>query len=121
MTNAGRFKQRVIVEQLISEPTPPARLDVTDDANWETYITRYAEVVETTGREYHNNDTTRAHITHRITMIFDSETRKITPKMRIRWEDTYAGETLTRKLNIEHRLFSKDARMVVQLQCQEVL
>lgn len=119
--SSGRMNRRVTIEELKPSPAAPSRLDPTEDANWKPYATRWAEVVETTGREYHHNDAVQADVSHRVTLIFDSLTRNITTAMRVKWVDTFAGESVTRVLNIVNRVFSKAPRMVVQLQCKELL
>lgn len=119
--NSGRFDKRVTIQKLKTTPDPPARLDPTDDDSWETYATRWAEIVETTGREYEHSDKVQSDVTHRVTLMFDSLTRSIQTAMRVRWIDTYDGEDVVRKLNIENRVISKSPRMVVQLQCKELI
>lgn len=83
--NAGRFRERITVEQKSGTP---------DAANvrtgWSTYCSRRAEVTAMSGREGMLGRQVQATADYLITVRDDATTRAITPRMQVVWK----GKTL---------------------------
>ena len=86
MIAAGRFRTAAVVERVRSDATPgdDGKIDLSNDANWETYIERRVELLSVTMRESVYAQRPVAAGTMRITTWRDCETDAITPKMRVR-------------------------------------
>lgn len=110
---AGTLREVVTVQKLVDSPTTDAtgRIDKSDPSNWETYITRYAEVAERSSREFYFAQQTNQALTELITLRADSETRLITSEMRVSWR--------SRTLNIDGPPIEMERRTKIQLQCVE--
>ncbi len=68
-------------------------VDESLDSNWENFTKQWASVNPANSREFFRGAQVAADVTHQVEMLFNSESSRITPKMRI----VYKGG---RKLNI---------------------
>lgn len=107
------LRHRITVQQLKSTATPDANneIDQTDDANWEAFVSRRAEFKSRGGSERFASDMIQAGQTHRVYLRSDSETRAITPAMRLVFG--------SRKFNILAAVDEDEARRWVVLDVVE--
>lgn len=80
---------------------------------WSTYAIRYADVLPSSGREY---VTAQQRYAEEITLLrlrYDSTTKNISPKMRVKYGDRF--------LNIESALNDNDRNKSIQLLCREAV
>jgi SPP1 family predicted phage head-tail adaptor len=90
-------------------------VDHTDADNWKLYAQRKAEVIAATGREFVSGEKVAADISHMVLMYYDSKTKDITPKMRIK---TVVDEKI---LEIETAYPRGNQRREMVCQCKEVV
>lgn len=83
-----RLNRRVVVQKVKASPTLDTNNEVnlTLDANWETYATRWAAFKSRGGSERFASDMIQAGQTHRISLRSDAATRAITPGMRVSYD-----------------------------------
>lgn len=83
-----QLKVRVTVQKVKDSPTRDTNneIDLTLDANWETYATRSAAFKTRGGSERFASDMIQAGQTHRVYVRSDSTTRAITPAMRLSYD-----------------------------------
>ena len=112
---AGRFRTPGSVERVKSSATPDetGKVDLTSDANWETYWSGRLEDIPVTANERIYANQPVADITNRITLRRDSTTVAITPRMRVR-----IG---SRKLNITKSIGVGNPPRLIELSCVEVV
>jgi len=67
------------------------QVDPTDDANWETVDSRWAEFKSLGGSERFASEHIQAGQTHRVTMRFDRTTAAVTPADRLKMGDRKFG------------------------------
>lgn len=106
---AGKYRTRVVVEQ----PT-----NVVGDYNdpqvtWATYIARWSELDTGSGREFVRAQQVIPELTAVVRMRSDTETRAITPRMRIKYGSRY--------LNIAAAYEESEMRQEVVLWATEVV
>lgn len=110
---AGAYDQRITIQQLKVDATPDAfgAVDGSDNGNWETYIQRWAAVEPVTGREQLRGGQTTPIGLYRLRLRSDSETRAVSPAMRISWSG--------RILNIESVLDRHAQKREVEITAKE--
>ena len=83
---AGKYTERITVER---------KSDATDAAGvrteWEFFVTRRADVDAISGRESILHRQVAGTVDYLITLRDDSDTRQITPKMRVVWDEVTLG------------------------------
>jgi SPP1 family predicted phage head-tail adaptor len=82
---AGVRNDLVSVKRLKSSAVPDAsgHVDESDPANWETFTKQWCSVNPRGSREFFRGQQVAADITHQVEMLFNSDSNKITTKMRI--------------------------------------
>lgn len=84
---AGELRTRVVIER------KPTSLDAQgwpdfEEGSWITVCERWAKVEHLQGRELDQARAVQADISTRVTMRYDSETKEITPDMRVCVKET---------------------------------
>lgn len=112
-SRAGKYDRRVTIQQIKSAASQNGygEVDKTDANQWETYATRWANVVPQSGAESTQAKQVVARGTHTVFLRSDSLTRAITTKMRLLHGSVY--------LNIEDVHDAESALREVRLQCTE--
>lgn len=77
----GNYRDRIEIEE---PKTADDWVDHTDPNQWRLFATRKAEAVAATGREFVSGEKVAADISHMVLMHYDSKTKHITPRMRIK-------------------------------------
>lgn len=95
MGESARYDTEIVIQKLIDNPTSDrtGKPDLSDDDNWETFITRHGEYRAITGMERVYGGKTTTDVTHRITIRDDPESRTITGKNRLSIDGTIHGIT----------------------------
>lgn len=111
--NSGNFNRRVTVQQIESNPETDAHgeVDLTNEANWETYAVRWAEIQSEGGKEFWKVNKVNAEVSHLIRIPYDRLTLGIDSKMRIRLGD--------RTINIVSVVDPDERHEVIEMQCKE--
>jgi SPP1 family predicted phage head-tail adaptor len=111
----SRFRTPAVIERPDPEATADetGKVDLADDANWETYSTVRIELLAVTANERVYAQQPVGDITHRVTMRHNVLTASITPRMRVR-----VG---TRKLNITRAIEVGNPARLIELSCTEVV
>ena len=111
---SGRFNKRVTIQQLkTGVEDANNQTDVTDSNNWQTYATRWMELIPKGGREFRYAQQQEADLTHLVRFISDSTTRGITPQMRILFG--------SRVLNIVDSYDTDGRKQIQECKCIEVV
>jgi SPP1 family predicted phage head-tail adaptor len=108
-----KLRNRITVEQVKESPTVDGNdeVNLTLDANWETYITRDCAFESLSGTERFASEAIQAGQTHRIWLRSDSYSRAITTRMRVQFEG--------RKFNILAAVDKNEERLWVRLDVAE--
>jgi SPP1 family predicted phage head-tail adaptor len=106
-TSAAQYKTRVTIQQPVETVNAISEFTQT----WETYIERWAEVLPSGGREFQAALSTNPMLQSIVRLRSDTETRAITPKMRISFND--------RTLNIDAVFDERDGWRQVVIHCSE--
>lgn len=111
--NPRRFRHRMDVQRLKDSPPEDdfGGVDKSRDDVWEPYITRWFEIRPVTGREAMRGGQTTPINQMRLYTVSDTETRCITPDMRIVWNG--------RKLNIESSIDLGGMNREIEIVCKE--
>jgi SPP1 family predicted phage head-tail adaptor len=81
---AGVRNDLVTVQRLkIQPPDAGGHIDESNPANWETFTKQWCSVNPRGSREFFRREQVAADITHQVEMLFNSESNRITTKMRI--------------------------------------
>ena len=111
---SGQFNKRVTIQSLKTTGQDAYnQLDVTDSNNWQTYATRWMELIPKGGREFRLAQQQEADLTHLVRFISDSTTRGITPQMRILYD--------SRLLNVVDSYDVDGNQQVQECKCVEVV
>lgn len=121
---AGTKRYRITIQRRKTEAEGLTRgasgkADYTLDANWTTHASRWAEIVETAGREYQQEGQVRGEATHLVTVEFDSKTRQATSGMRIHWDDGGATRILQVTRLLGDSKSAGGARRDLVMECKE--
>lgn len=110
---SGNFNRRVTIQRIELNPETDdhGEVDLTDDANWETYAVRWAAVKNMSGREWWKSNKINAEVTLIIKIPYDRFTQNINSKMRIRLGD--------RTINIVAVTDPDEMHEVIEMQCKE--
>ncbi len=82
---ADRRNQLIAVQRLKSSviPDTSGHVDESNPANWETFTKQWANVMPRGSREFFRKEEVSAEVTHQVEMLFNSESKQISQKMRI--------------------------------------
>lgn len=81
------------------------------------YCTRVAAIIPVNGKEYFENNSVQADITHRVRLRSDSITRKINPKQYLK----FTTDERVRTLEIVRAFDVNEAQIEVELLCVEAV
>lgn len=84
---AGKLQHRVEVQRLTGNVNAAGHLDETTAGNWQTFCSRWCELITRGSREFFRGVEVTADITHQVTMRADPESRGFTPKQRLKFGD----------------------------------
>jgi len=89
---AGVRNDLVIVKRLKTSSVPDAsgHVDESDSTNWEIFTRQWCSVNPRGSREFFRREQVAADITHQVEMLFNSDSSRITEKMKI----VFKGRTL---------------------------
>lgn len=85
------------------------------DGNWTTVATRWAKVHPRTGREFYRAQQIDSTLTHLVEMDWDSVTKTITSKWRLKDVNSSRILEVISTLNVEER------NRVIMLSCKEAV
>lgn len=111
---AGRYRTPAVIQR-VNAGAPKGRdgkIDLSDEANWQTYCSRRVEERQIGGREQMFAQQVLADVTGLYRLRADTTTEGITARMRLKIDG--------RKLNIVRALRIGSPVREIELQCMEV-
>ena len=108
---SGKYRHCVTIQRQVTTPTTDSygEVDLTTDANWETFASAHAEVVPRMATETERNDQVKHDITHIVTMRWFTG---VTEEMRIVYD--------SRLLEIKSLYDVGERRREWRMECKEV-
>lgn len=94
--SAGKRNRRVFFER----NTGTTAADGSYSESWATFCVRWVQMSEHTGRELFVADQVRADVSIKVATDWDSQTKTITPKDRIRIKGTARVLNITAAVNV---------------------
>jgi len=115
LTPAQQRDRKITIEQpdASAAANDYGETDLTVSGGWSSYAVRFASVQTKGGREFWKVDKVEAEVSHMLSVLRDSVTALITPRMRVKLG--------SRILQIVSAVDVDDARAEVQIQCKEVV
>ncbi len=85
--------RKVTIQSVKDDATPDGNneIDLTDDDSWEDYCSPWAEILTRGGAERFASDMIQAGQTHRLYVRWNSLTKSITPRMRVKYGTRIMG------------------------------
>ena len=110
MRGAGKFDKRVsVLEKTEEEQNEYGHFP----ENWRVAFSRWAEFQTAGGKEFRQQEQVQAEVSHRIVLRSDNQTRGITPKHRIGFNDRVFE--ITKSVDVNEGL------QEVAVECKEVI
>lgn len=102
MTCLSEYDKRVTIQKAVGTADAHGHVDITTNANWQTYATAYCKVITKGGREFWKVQQVNADSDQAWTTQWSKTIQNVTPDMRLIFEgNTY--EILTAiDVNMDH-------------------
>ena len=111
---SGNFNRRVTIQRIELNPETDehGEVDLTDPANWKTYVVRWSNIKTKGGREWWKVDTINSEVVAVIQVPYDRLTQNIDSEMRIK----LGGNRI---INIVAAYDVDEMHEVIEMQCKE--
>jgi SPP1 family predicted phage head-tail adaptor len=98
----NKYNRKITVQQLSGSADAHGHIDNTDNSNWSTYTTAFAEVLSKGGREFWKVDRVEADVSHVWRCPYNSTLTAATPDMRLIHDSTTYEILSVIDIDLEH-------------------